>query len=45
MRLQDKGDRFIIADKQTDHEKVYKQIEKSSFLKMTTTLQHFILRK
>ena len=34
MRLQDKGNRFIIVDKQTDHEKADEQIERSSFLKI-----------
>ena len=34
MRLQDKGNRFIIVDKQTDHEKSDEQIERSSFLKI-----------
>ena len=29
MRLQDKGNRFIIVDKQTDHEKANEQIESS----------------
>ena len=33
MRLQDKGNRFIIVDKETDCEKANKQIERSSFLK------------
>ena len=33
MRLQDKGNRFIIVDKQTDCEKANEQIERSSFLK------------
>ena len=42
MCLQDKGNRFIIADKQTNHEKANEQIERSSFLKTDydpTTLQ------
>ena len=42
MRLQDKGNRFIIVDKQTDREKANEQIERSSFLKIgydTTTLR------
>ena len=34
MRLQDKGNRFIIVDKQTDCEKANEQIERSSFLKI-----------
>ena len=34
MRLQDKGNRFIIVDKQTDHEKADEQIERSFFLKI-----------
>ena len=34
MRLQDKRNRFIIVDKQTDHEKENEQIERSSFLKL-----------
>ena len=34
MRLQDKGNRFIIVDKQTDCEKDNDQIERSSFLKI-----------
>ena len=34
MRLQDKGNRFIIIDKQTDHENSNEQIERSSFLKI-----------
>ena len=34
MRLQDKGNRFIIVDKQTDREKANEQIERSSFLKI-----------
>ena len=34
MRLEDKGNRFIIVDKQTDHEKADEQIERSSFLKI-----------
>ena len=34
MRLQDKGNRFIIVVKQTDHEKANEQIERSSFLKI-----------
>ena len=33
MRLQDKGNRFIIVDKETDCEKTNEQIERSSFLK------------
>ena len=38
VRLEDKGNRFIIADKETDHEKVNKQIERSSFLKIDCDL-------
>ena len=34
MRLQDKGNRFIIVDKQTDCEKANEQIERSSFLEI-----------
>ena len=34
MRLQDKGNRFIIVDKQTDCEKANEQIKRSSFLKI-----------
>ena len=34
MRLQDKGNRFIIVDKQTDCKKANEQIERSSFLKI-----------
>ena len=34
MRLQDKGNRFIIVDKQTYCEKANEQIERSSFLKI-----------
>ena len=34
MRLQDKGNRFIIADEQTNHEKANEQIERSTFLKI-----------
>ena len=34
MPLQDKGNRIITADKQTDHEKANEQIERSSFLKI-----------
>ena len=34
MRLQDKGNKFIIVDKQTDCEKANEQIERSSFLKI-----------
>ena len=34
MRLQDKGNRFIIVDKQADCEKANKQIKRSSFLKI-----------
>ena len=34
MQLQDKGNRFIIVDKQTDCEKANEQIERSSFLKI-----------
>ena len=34
MRLQDKGNRFIIVDKQTDCEKANEQIERSSFSKI-----------
>ena len=33
MRLQDKGNRFIIVDKQTDCKKANEQIERGSFLK------------
>ena len=34
MQLQDKGNRFIIVDKQTDCKKTNEQIERSSFLKI-----------
>ena len=34
MRLQDKQNRFIIVDKQTDCEKTNEDIERSSFLKI-----------
>ena len=34
MRLQNKGNKFIIVDKQTDCEKANEQIERSSFLKI-----------
>ena len=34
MQLQDKGNRFIIVDKQTDCKKANEQIERSSFLKI-----------
>ena len=34
MHLQDKGNRFIITDKQTDYEKANEQIERSFFLKI-----------
>ena len=34
MRLQDKGNRFIIVDKQTDCEKANEQIERNAFLKI-----------
>ena len=34
MRLQNNGNRLIIVDKQTDHEKANGQIERSSFLKI-----------
>ena len=34
MRLEDKGNKFIIVDKQTDHEKANEQIERSSLLKI-----------
>ena len=34
MQLQDKGNRFIIVDKQTDCEKANEQIERSSFLRI-----------
>ena len=34
MRLQDKGNRFIIVDKQTDCEKANKEIERNCFLKI-----------
>ena len=34
MRLQDKGNRFITVDKQTDCEKDNDQIERSFFLKI-----------
>ena len=35
MRLQDKGNQFIIVDKDTDKKKGLDQIEKSSFTKLT----------
>ena len=38
VRLEDKGYRFVIVDKETDHEKVNKQIERSSFLKIDCDL-------
>ena len=38
MRLQDKGNRFIIVDKQTYCEKANEQIERSSFLKIDYVL-------
>ena len=38
VHLEDKGNRFIIVDKETDHEKVNKQIERSSFLKIDCDL-------
>ena len=34
MRLQEKGNRFIIVDKQTDHEKADDQIERTYYLKI-----------
>ena len=34
MRLQDDGNKFIIVDKQTDHEKANVNVERSSFLKL-----------
>ena len=36
MRMQDKGNRFIIVDKNTDKEKANIQIEKSSFITLET---------
>ena len=42
MRLQDKGNRFVVLDKNTDRSKAHQQIEKSSFTAVPTdlTLQH-----
>ena len=34
MHLQDMGNRFIVVDKQTDHEKENEVIERSPFLKI-----------
>ena len=34
MRLQGKGNRFVIIDKETDKTKVQQQITKSSFLEL-----------
>ena len=34
MRLQDKGDRFVIVDKQTDKLKAEQQISKSNFIRL-----------
>ena len=45
MRLRVNRNRFIIVDKQTDHEKANEQIKSGPFLKQTTVLQHCILTK
>ena len=43
MHLQDKKNRFIIVDKQTNREKANEQIKRSSFLKIDfdSTASHF----
>ena len=35
MRLQGKGNRFVVADKETDRNKAQEQIDRSSFKIMT----------
>ena len=44
MRLQDKGNRFIIVDKETDKEKALEQINRSSFIKLNhdPTKEHIL---